>query len=198
MFELLREFHRDGAIGVTSNGLCWCGCGQPTGLATQTNTAKGLAKGLPCRYLPGHQHRLATPEIEIGDCGYETPCWVWQRALTTAGYGSLTTDGTRKYAHRVYYERYVGPIPEGLDLDHLCRNRACVNPAHLEVVTHAENMRRAIRTILTADDVRALLVMVREGYTNKTIAEQFGVSASLVSNIKHGHKWQDIWRESLA
>ena len=45
-------------------------------------------------------------------------------------------------AHRVYYERHVGPVPEGLELDHLCRNPGCVNPEHLEPVTHAENIRR--------------------------------------------------------
>jgi hypothetical protein len=52
--------------------------------------------------------------------------------------------GGARSAHRFYYEQHVGPIPEGLQLDHLCRNTRCVNPAHLEPVTGAENMRRRV------------------------------------------------------
>lgn len=66
-------------------------------------------------------------------------CWLWTGSLHPAGYGSLHR---HDYAHRVAYENAVGPIPEGLTLDHLCRVRPCVNPAHLEPVTLAENKAR--------------------------------------------------------
>ncbi len=72
-------------------------------------------------------------------------CWIWRGAVNRAGYGAFSVDGTTRRAHRVSYELRVGPIPEGLHLDHLCRVRACVNPAHLEPVTHAENVRRGAR-----------------------------------------------------
>lgn len=65
-------------------------------------------------------------------------CWNWPGTLRTDGYGLFAG----KLAHRVVYEALVGPIPEGLELDHLCRNHSCVNPWDLEPVTHEENIRR--------------------------------------------------------
>lgn len=77
-------------------------------------------------------------------------CWLWSACTTSAGYGQFTVgsrrDGSRAavYAHRWAYEQMIGPIPEGLVLDHLCRKPSCVNPQHLEAVTQRENMRRSV------------------------------------------------------
>ena len=71
-------------------------------------------------------------------------CWEWQASKNNFGYGNLTLPSRQHvYAHRFSYEKFVGPIPDGMDLDHLCRNPPCVNPAHLEPVTHRENMYRS-------------------------------------------------------
>lgn len=73
-----------------------------------------------------------------------TPCIVWMGALNAKGYGCFGLDGDTKLAHRVAYEFENGPIPDGLTIDHLCRVKRCVNPAHLEAVTGRENTRRAV------------------------------------------------------
>lgn len=69
-------------------------------------------------------------------------CWIWTGAKSAAGYGRIEWNRRQQQAHRVAYELIVGPIPEGLELDHLCRNRACVRPDHLEPVTGRINLLR--------------------------------------------------------
>jgi hypothetical protein len=71
-------------------------------------------------------------------------CWLWTAATTSAGYGQFRVDGRWGMAHRFAYELLVGPIPQDLQIDHLCRTPLCVNPAHLEPVTQQENLRRGI------------------------------------------------------
>lgn len=71
-------------------------------------------------------------------------CWLWIGGKNTNGYGAVKINRVQLAAHRVAYTIMVGPIPDQLTIDHLCRNRLCQNPEHLEAVTHRENCLRAV------------------------------------------------------
>lgn len=83
--------------------------------------------------------------------GSAVECWPWLASVNGEGYGWFR-DGKVRNAHRVAYEHFVGPIPAGMDVDHLCRNTGCVNPAHLQPVSRRENILRGIG--VTAQNAR--------------------------------------------
>ena len=70
-------------------------------------------------------------------------CWLWLGFIAKNGYGRFGIRRTAHWAHRVAYRLFVGDIPDGLDLDHLCRTRCCVNPEHLQAVSRKENLHRS-------------------------------------------------------
>jgi hypothetical protein len=134
----------------TGYGFCQCGCGQRTTVASRNYTARGYVKGEPTKFCQGHGGRrpLAERFWEKVDKSAPGGCWLWTAATKSHGYGFVAiakVEGRSilRQAHRVAYELTHGPIPDGLEIDHLCRVRNCVNPAHLEAVTHSENCRRA-------------------------------------------------------
>lgn len=90
----------------------------------------------------GRPGLAVTDRIKVGSVADERGCWIWQRSLYLNGYGGITVDGHRRLAHRVSYEAFVGPIPDGLTIDHICGVRACVNPRHMEPVTRGVNSQR--------------------------------------------------------
>lgn len=83
-------------------------------------------------------------------------CWEWTAYVGNSGYGRFYVDDRGALAHRWSYEFHVGPIPDGLVLDHLCRNRKCVNPEHLEPVTLSENVLRGTSPEVNRERFRAI------------------------------------------
>lgn len=87
------------------------------------------------------QQRIRSRAVDT-DCGYTSPCWISNRAKHSNGYTKMGLCGDTLLTHRVSYEAFVAAIPEGLQIDHLCKQRACCNPDHLEAVTCRENLMR--------------------------------------------------------
>ena len=109
-----------------------------------------------------------TPERLKNKCIItSTGCWEWQGAKSGCGYGSVRIDGRTIGVHRLAYSLFVGPIPEGLELDHLCRNIVCCNPEHLDAVTRAENMRR--RRLVLCRNSHDDWYVVRQGGRSKRL-----------------------------
>jgi hypothetical protein len=169
-------------------GYCHCGCGQKTNLARQDNPKLGHVKGRPYRFVRHHGRRKSPVDYTIEDRGFSTPCWIWRLQIGRGGYPQKSIGGKTQLAHRVFYEARVGPIPEGFQLDHLCRNRACVNPEHLEPVPGVVNVRRQSNVKLTMDGARAIR---RSGMTSTALARVHGVSARTIREVREERTWKE-------
>jgi hypothetical protein len=178
--------------------LCACGCGKVTARAKRNDSSSNRIKGRPNTFIIGHSGRLdrqrrVRPDFEVVDRGYITPCWKWLRSKSGGGYGSirLTATGKKMQAHRHYYEQRNGPIPEGLQIDHLCRFHDCVNPDHLEAVTSVINTRRGNLTKLTewqVKEIRQLWPIIPQSQ----IAQRFGICRGTVSDLIRRKSWKEV------
>ena len=89
-----------------------------------------------------HLQRRVKERMAVEDRGYTTPCWISNRVAQPNGYTKMACLGKVALTHRVAYRAFTGPIPDGLVIDHLCRQRACCNPDHLDAVTNQVNLLR--------------------------------------------------------
>jgi hypothetical protein len=124
-------------------------------------------------------------------------CWLWLRAISSSGYGSLNVPGLDRSAHRLSHIAFKGAIPPGALIQHSCDNRWCVNPDHLSIGTHATNNRDALlkgRTSrkLGPDDVRAIRAELRAGARLRALATKYGVHWTMVRVIREGKAWAHI------
>lgn len=119
-------------------GVCVCGCGE-----TVAPFASELPVVIHPRFVVGHNARKSPVDYVERDCGFESPCWVWQRKVTRKGYGIVEATNGRpraQQAHRFIWEREVGPLADDLELHHRCEVGVCVNPAHCVPLTKAAHL----------------------------------------------------------
>lgn len=138
--------------------------------------------------------------IRVGDekrykIDLKNGCWNYTMSIApTTGYGQYSKYlGKGKYknvsAHQYFYEKYNGKVPVNKELDHICRNRKCVNPKHLEPVSAAENVRRGEKTKLTSQKVKQIRNMYKQNTKQYTLANIFGVNQSQISRIVNNLRW---------
>lgn len=113
----------------------------------------------------GRERFLSMTEVDVNGC------WVWQGCIGPGGYGRFKTQSISRTAHRWAYALFRGGLQDGMVIDHLCRNRACVNPDHLEQVTQAENVRRGLSGELKTHCKRRHLLPAERNSTGRRVCK---------------------------
>lgn len=131
--------------------------------------------------------------VDIGESPGD--CWEWQGNYNkNTGYGKKTYLGKDVLAHRWVYEMLLGPIPEGLVINHRCRNKKCVNPHHLEITDQAGNCRHGKGTTLSLEEVKEIKSAKdsKKWGDGARLAKKYKVSGALIHDIWNGRAWKDV------
>lgn len=188
-------------------GLCQCGCGLPTRIPTKTDRQRGHVRGVPIRFLSGHNSRpkLSAETRFWSSVNKTATCWLWTAHTGGNGYGTLSIAAISIYAHRYSYVLHYGSILPGLFVCHHCDVKLCVRPDHLFIGTAADNQWDASRkgrlvhgeghprAKLTAAQVQEIWQMrLVERLTYLEIGTRMGVSRSQASNIIRRRNWKHV------
>ncbi len=153
--------------------------------------------------------RADKPPALFYDVNPDNGCWEWNRSTFRHGYGKTRYGGRAVGAHRAFYAHYVGPIPDGMCVRHKCDNPPCVNPDHLILGEHRDNMLdmqergRKASTVgihnpsakIQPDDVREIFALGKSGMKQADIGARFGISSSAVNKILCGVNWKQVQNE---
>lgn len=143
--------------------------------------------------MSGIGHKPGTRYKCLVEIGKPDDCWNWLGSVSkTTGYGKKQWMNDTWLAHRWVWTMLFGTIGRGLTIDHLCSNRRCVNPHHLEVVPMIENHRRGAGSKLTAEQVKEIRSLDVTWGDRKAIAKKYKVSPMTISDIRAGRSWKGI------
>ena len=188
---------------MNTAGLCECGCGRMTPVFARTRPERGIRKGEPHQFINGHgrvyepwANRFRRYFKPSGD-----GCWLWTGWVRPSGHGGFRLDGKDVGAHRASYLLHNGPIPDGLHVCHHCDNPPCVNPTHLFLGTHADNMADMGRkgripsgekhhaSKLTWHAVREIRQAHRDGARQSDLAVLYGVTHATMQDVLRHRSW---------
>lgn len=191
-------------IPPNPSGLCGCGCGQTTKVATQNRSNRDWVKGEYKRYISGHNSGspLTTEEHFWDSVDKSDDCWLWTAAKAKNGYGLLRIKGehgfTHEFTHRYSYQLAYGPIPDSLCVLHSCDVRNCIRPDHLFLGTRLDNAvdckakGRTLRgekhhkTKLSDDGVRQLRIDFANGVLPAALSERYGIDEGYAYQVAKG------------
>lgn len=191
-------------------GICQCGCGEPTRIATQTRTDRGYRKGEPIRFVNGAHGRRAVAR-DLGERFWSKvnksegdDCWLWTAATNEGDYGRIKVGERYENAHRIAWSLTHGPISVGLNVLHRCDTPRCVRPSHLFLGTHLDNMRdmyqkgrrraasgaRNGRSKLTLEQARQIRYS-ESVVADSQLARHYGISNTSIRFIREGRSWAE-------
>lgn len=193
-------------------GMCGCGCGQVTKLASCTWKRTGTVKGQPNRFVHGHSgpwgsHKIVLAERfwgKVSRLSTDDGCWVWTGYRINGRYGVFGIGSRTKLAHRVAYALEYGDIPCGVVVRHACNNPSCVRPSHLRLGTERDNTSdktasgtqavgsRQGSAKLNEEKVKEIRRRYAAGETGGVLAKEYSVSTTVVYLAVQRRTWRHV------